>query len=284
MGDVRSFVEEHHYSHSVKGITPFLCFEVVLKLNLQKQIGAIIFGAPGQIQTERKYGEYPNGKQISRPKYVAVELRRLVLLDEIPKNGESYIIGRLIQMLKHLGVDRIISYADPNQKREEHPDGMHSGLIYRASGFHKIKEAGNTKAIIMLEDFNGFSKGRRLPIRNLDQYKNFRVDDLGSPVSPNKPPQEKHLSELDLKIRLDWEKAIRDGDAVVWQDRSGGKVTFVIKTEPYLTSLSKRLREALKNNKAKMESEKGKILYIKDLKPKMPYFETPRKAKEDGTN
>jgi hypothetical protein len=266
MGDVREFVEKHHYSHSVQGITPFLSFEIVRKEDHQQQIGAAIFGAPGQTQTEQKYGEYAGSKQEWRPKYVAVELRRFVLIDELPKNSESWLLSRLLQKLTHLGVDRIISYADPNQQREEHPDGKHTGLIYRAMGFHKVKAAGKTKAIMMLKDYTEdrktFKKGRRLPIRNIDQYQNFRVKDKSS---------------LDPKIKIDWETAKRKDKAVVWTERSTGRSVYVIKTEEYLTSLSKRLRNALKVGAAQFESEEGKILYIKDLRTGMPYFETPTK-------
>jgi hypothetical protein len=285
---------EHHYSQSVKGATPFLCFEVVHKENLQKQVGAAIFGPPGQAQTDATYSELSSGSQ--RPKYVCVELRRFVLLEEEGKNSESFILSRILQKLTHLGVDRVISYADPNQLRDSHPDGKHTGLIYRAVGFHFKKEAGPTKAIIMAEDFledgKTFKKGRRLPIRNLDQYQNF-------PVYPTSP--DNGLDNLSQQVRLDWLTAARQFDAnckkckeerqktgygcdrharaTRWMARTTGKMVYVIKTEQYLTSLSIRLRHALTTGSAVKEAEDGKILYIKDLHRGMPYFGSPKETK-----
>jgi hypothetical protein len=283
LGDIREFVETNHYSKSVLGVTPFLSFEIFQKDDMQRQIGAAVFGIPGQVQTELKYGEFSgNSKQTSRPKYVCVELRRFVLLDEAPVNSESFVLSKILRSLQYLGVDRIISYADPNQTRAEHPDGAHTGLIYRASGFHKIKENPETSAYIMQADFTEegktFKKGRRLPIRNRDQYQNFRIKcDMDTARSEKKVIELFH--EKYPKEAVAWEEARREGKAVFWQDRAQGKVVFVIKKEKYLTSLSKRLRNAESLGYAVLEDEKGKILYIKDLTSGMPYFQTPNPLK-----
>lgn len=272
MGDVREFIEKYHYSHSVKGITPFLSFEVVLKNAPGTQVGAAIFGVSGQIQTERKYGVYLGSKRHYRPGVVSVELRRFVLLDEVPRNAESFLLGRLLQKLATLGVERIISYADPNQVRADdngplrHPDGKHTGLIYHASGFHMVKEAGKTKAVIMQRDFTQdgktFKAGRRLPIRNLDQYQNFRV---------------RTESDLPVEILAEWRAAFdpdpKKSRAVEWTETATGRKVYVIKTPERRTSLSKRLRAAIACGVAKIEPEDGKILHIKDLFPDMEHYE-----------
>jgi hypothetical protein len=296
LGDVRKFVETHHYSHSVHGITPFLCFQVLdrrvdltdWRVNETALVGAAIFGAPGQVQTEAKYAIFPLNKDGDRsdkgciPKHSLVELRRLVLLPDLPKNSETKILSLIIQRLKTLGVDRIISYADPNQKREDHPDGCHTGLIYKAFGFHKVHEAGNTKALIVLKDFTVDGKtykvGRRLPIRNIDQYQNFRVPDAGT-----------HDEQLDVitsregfEWRKDWESAVRKEKAVYWRDRVGGKMVYVIKTKKYLSPYAKGIRDAEAEGLVVRKPELGKILWIKDLKSGMVYFETPQH--EEKTN
>lgn len=265
MGDVREFIETYHYSHSIKGITPFLSFEIVLKENPGTQVGAAIFGIPGQIQTERKYGSYLDSKRFYRPGIVAVELRRFVLLDEVPRNSESFLLARLLQKLANLGVERIISYADPNQKRTDHPDGKHTGLIYHATGFHLVKEAGKTSAVIMQRDFiqDGkiFKAGRRLPVRNLDQYQNFRV---------------RSESDLPEGVFAEWKAAYDLGRAVLWVEGATERKVYVIKTPERLTSLSKRLRAAIECGAATIEQEEGKILHIKDLFPDMEHYEIPQ--------
>jgi len=99
-----------------------------------------------------------------------------------------------------------------------------------------------------------------LPIRNLDQYKNFRV---------------KTESDLPPEVLFDWEKAARNKRAVRWEERKTGHFVYVIKTPQYLTSLSKRLLLALECGAAKRIREKGKILYIKDLTKGMEFYGTP---------
>jgi len=184
----------------------------------------------------------------------------------------------MLDRLAILGIERIVSYADPNETREGHPDGKHTGLIYRAASFHTVQEAGKTTAVWMLRDFymDGkvtkkinpkTGKPRRFPIRNLDQYQNFRG---------------KSLEDLPPKIRMDWELAIREIDprtgnprAVRWMERATGRYVYVIKTSSYLQPYSVRLRAALQQGAAELRPEDGKILNIKDLQDGMPFFDTP---------
>jgi hypothetical protein len=64
-----------------------------------------------------------------------LELRRLCLIDETPKNSESYFVSRTLKWLrKNTDWEFVISYADAEQG--------HTGVIYRASNF---KYLGVTK-------------------------------------------------------------------------------------------------------------------------------------------
>src|SRR5450759_5616666 len=65
VADVRAFIEQHHYSKSIKGVTPSHCFKVTLDSQI---VGAAIFGLPGMRDTLEKYSEFG--------KYKLVELRR----------------------------------------------------------------------------------------------------------------------------------------------------------------------------------------------------------------
>lgn len=57
------------------------------------------------------------------------ELSRLWINDSIPKNAETFLIGRSIRYIKkeHINLKTLISFADP-----EHG---HSGVIYKASNW-----------------------------------------------------------------------------------------------------------------------------------------------------
>jgi hypothetical protein len=120
--EVRSFVEQHHYSHSVNGVKITQCFRVDFYGNL---CGAVVFGSMSTTAW----------KKFSAKESEVLELRRLVLVDEAPRNSESRVIGFCLRWIaKNLpDVKVIVSYADPSQG--------HRGVIYQASNF---KMAGTT--------------------------------------------------------------------------------------------------------------------------------------------
>jgi hypothetical protein len=59
------------------------------------------------------------------------ELSRLWIHDSVPKNAETFLIGRSIRLIKqhHKSMKTLISFADP--------EAGHSGVIYRASNWTK---------------------------------------------------------------------------------------------------------------------------------------------------
>ena len=127
---VRDFIEQHHYSHNINGLMSSYCFAMY---DQQQQIvGAMIYGKLGMANAWKKYGNSIDE---------VMELRRLVLVDDTPKNSESYFIGRTLRWLKaHTAVTTIVSYADPNYG--------HSGVIYRATNFEHVGMTAPGKVII----------------------------------------------------------------------------------------------------------------------------------------
>lgn len=123
--DIRNFVEKYHYSHSVNGVKISHCFQFTVNKFL---IGAAIFG---QLSTTawKKFGECESD---------VLELRRLVCLDDTPKNTESRCIAIMLRWLKrNTDWKIVVSYADTNFG--------HSGVIYRASNFVFVGESGKDK-------------------------------------------------------------------------------------------------------------------------------------------
>ena len=84
-----------------------------------RRVGAAVFGRPATKQTIDKYSE--NGK------FRLVELRRFCLVDDTPRNSESKVLAIMLRLLKKHGVERVLSYADPNYG--------HVGTPYKATGF-----------------------------------------------------------------------------------------------------------------------------------------------------
>jgi len=117
--EIRNFIEEWHYSHNINGLMSSYCFKLLHKGEI---VGAMIYGKLGMANAWKKYGESESS---------VIELRRLVLIDDTPKNSESFFIGKTLRWLKqNTDIKTIVSYADPNYG--------HSGIIYQATNFTKL--------------------------------------------------------------------------------------------------------------------------------------------------
>lgn len=117
--EVRDFIEAHHYSGSINGVMASYCFKLERDGEL---VGAMLYGSLGMANAWKKYADKPED---------VIELRRLCLIDETPKNSESFFIGQTLKWLRrNTTIRKVVSYADPNYG--------HSGIIYRATNFEHI--------------------------------------------------------------------------------------------------------------------------------------------------
>ena len=130
--EIKDFIEEWHYSHSINGLISNYCFKL---LDGERIIGGIIYGEMAMAGQWKKYGS---------SKEEVIELRRLVLIDDTKRNAESFFIGRTLRWLKqNTNIKTVVSYADPEYG--------HSGVVYRASNFKCVGKSGNGRVIM----FNG---------------------------------------------------------------------------------------------------------------------------------
>lgn len=128
--EIRDFIEEYHYSHNINGTIANYCFALYRKSD-NVMVGAMFYGKMAMANQYKKYGEIDE----------VMELRRLVLIDDTPKNTESYFIGQSLRWLKRNSpVKTIVSYADPNYG--------HSGIIYRATNFEHVGMTSAGRVII----------------------------------------------------------------------------------------------------------------------------------------
>jgi hypothetical protein len=143
LSDIKQFVEEWHYSHSVFGITGSHFFRVE---DWPSTVGAAIFGRPAAFNVARKYAT--DGAPL-------LELRRFCMTDECPKNAESRVLGVMFRLLRKEGIRWVLSYADPAHG--------HAGTIYRATGFTYRGLTAKRRHIRW--------RGKVYPDRNLHQTK-----------------------------------------------------------------------------------------------------------------
>jgi hypothetical protein len=111
----KKFIIKHHYSKGVHNGP--MCFGLLKNGEL---VGVCAFAAPSSENVRASlFGE--------EYKDSVTELHRLVLLDEVPKNAESFFIVRALRELKKQRpyYKAVVSFADPTQN--------HLGIIYQAT-------------------------------------------------------------------------------------------------------------------------------------------------------
>jgi hypothetical protein len=117
---VRNFMRRWHYSDYVN-IQEKETFGLFREGTfLPELVGVCVYTRPAGAAAAQKY--YPEDPD------KCLELRRLCLIDDTPKNAESFFVSRTLKWLKkHTDWKFVVSYADEAQG--------HKGIIYRASNF-----------------------------------------------------------------------------------------------------------------------------------------------------
>ena len=134
--DIRHIFEKYHYKGGNMGGGITACLGAVFN---DVYLAGVVLGLP------RHNKKYSNG-------YTCIEIRRMACIDSLPKNSESWLLGKTIWWLKkHTKVDRVISYSDQSVG--------HKGTIYKAANFRLIGETAPSKHV--------FWKGKRYHPRSL---------------------------------------------------------------------------------------------------------------------
>jgi hypothetical protein len=130
---VRKFLKKWHYSDyvNIQAKHTFCLFKNG-KFDIPEMIGVCIYTRPaGPSAGQTYYPEAPDR---------VLELRRLCLIDETPKNAESFFVGRTLRWLRqNTAWEFVISYADEEQG--------HKGVIYKASNFKSLGKTSPGKKL-----------------------------------------------------------------------------------------------------------------------------------------
>ncbi len=122
--EVKDFIKQWHYSKSSRSQQQKHVFKLVDKQD--KLIGVAIYGNPMCRHHDKDI----------------IELRRLCLIDDTPRNTESFFIAKTLKWLaKNTDYTRVVSFADPNHG--------HQGTIYKASNFdyEGLEANGNPRVV-----------------------------------------------------------------------------------------------------------------------------------------
>lgn len=119
---VRAFIGQHHYLRT----TPPMRFRFCLYRG-QDLVGVAVFAHP---TNDRSITGTLGCRAIE-----GVELSRLVRLDDVPGNGESFFVGFCLRRLKRLELAGVVTFSDPMPRRTESGHVIkigHAGTVYQA--------------------------------------------------------------------------------------------------------------------------------------------------------
>lgn len=125
----KAFVEEHHYSGSFPASRLQVGLYQIRRSCVPRLAGVAVFSVPMQQRViPALTGQAPE---------LGVELGRLVLLDEVPANGESWFLGQAFRIVRQElpEVRAIVAYSDPLERRTASGHIIkpgHVGTIYHA--------------------------------------------------------------------------------------------------------------------------------------------------------
>lgn len=172
LAPAREFVTRHHYS----GSYPADRVRAGLYRGAEL-VGVAVFSVPMSYRVFDCLGCPPD---------VAVELGRLVLLDDVPANGESWFIARCFEMLKAKGYAGLVSFSDPVPRAAL--DGRvthvgHIGVIYQASNAAYLG-CTRTRTLRLLPDGTVFSDRSISKVRGHEVGWRYSVDQLVAHGAP----------------------------------------------------------------------------------------------------
>lgn len=181
--EVASFVDTHHYSHTHHKVVSY-----AFKLTMNGQLaGACLFGMvggnPKAVQVLTGYENHLD----------YLELQRLVLLDEVPKNSESRFVGWCLRWLqKNTDVKAVVSFADPKFG--------HKGTIYRASNFLYLGKQKQDRDRMLLDGKEMHPK-QFYNIYGTSSIKKLEEMGVGKITTEPREPKHKYAFILRPKLR-----------------------------------------------------------------------------------
>lgn len=214
--EARAFVERHHYSGSYPAARA--------RYGLHRRgelVGVVVLSHPAS--------EAALAKSVPLPcqRLAKVELGRLVLLDQVPANGESFFLARCFELARAAGFEALVSHSDPEPRRTA-AGGLvfpgHVGTVYQATNATYL---GRTDA------------------------RTWRLLPDGSVLSNRaigKLRQKEKGWRYVLDLLLEHGAPAPEGDWLTWVDSARAAVSRPFRhrgTHRYLWALDKRLRRHL---------------------------------------
>jgi hypothetical protein len=177
--EAKAFVRLHHYAHSF----PAARYRFGLYHRSGDLVGVAVFSHPcnNLVLTNIFPGDALE----------SCELGRLVLLDSVPGNGESFFVSRCFHHLKHVGIIGVVSFSDPVPRTTAGGDLVHvghTGTVYQALSSHFLGRA-TPRTLRLLPDGTVFNERSAQKIRSEErgwESAARRLELFGAPKPPQK--------------------------------------------------------------------------------------------------
>ena len=183
--EAKPFVVAHHY----EGTYPAARFAYGLHEG-GRLVGVAVLSVPAHARVLT--GVFPR----LRPYAESLELGRLVLLDEVPANGESWFVARVLTLARAEGVRGVVTFSDPVPRAAA--DGRpvlrgHVGIVYQASNAVYLGR-GARRTLVVLPDGSVLNERALAKVRNDERghaYVERRLSAFGArPRRPAEPGRE----------------------------------------------------------------------------------------------
>jgi hypothetical protein len=183
----KAFVTQHHYSASY----PAARFRVGMmwrpSSGRECLAGVVVFSVPMNERTVPRYFEELEPR-------AGVELGRLVLLDEVPANAESWLVARAFRLLREAlpGVRGCVSYSDPLERISSTGERVkpgHVGTVYQAlNGAYRGRSSSRT--LLIAQDGRAVSPRALSKLRADEKGAAYTYAQLRSMGAPGRRPLE----------------------------------------------------------------------------------------------
>ncbi len=110
----------------------------------------------------------------------SVELGRFVLLDEVPGNGETWMLGRCFCLLRRVGLAGVVAFSDPCRRLNRQGElvfGGHVGIVYQAHNGVYLGR-GTPRTLTLLPDGSVLSDRAQQKVRSADQGVRYAIGRL----------------------------------------------------------------------------------------------------------
>lgn len=196
-GTARRFIVEHHYSGSYPAARLRVGLFLKDRFAADHLAGVAVFSVP------MSQGVIPHHFLGLAPS-AGVELGRLVLLDEVAANGESWFVARALRAAKAvLEVEGVLSYSDPVERINSVGEVVkrgHIGTVYQALNAAYLGRArGGT--MILARDGRIVSRRALSKLRNDESGAGYAYEQMRAMGAPERQPFEDPKAYADRAVR-----------------------------------------------------------------------------------